>query len=189
MRSKHEGMTETLPDSRTTNGVTIRGYRPADHNSCRRLWAELTEHRDRLFGVAAPGETDAGAGFEEYLTQLNLSGMWVADHDEHGVCGFIGLMLDGRTGAIEPVVVTSPMRGHGIGRALRAKVADESRRRGLRRLTVSPPVRDLAALRALHTAGFGTLATVTLSFDLGGDGRPAKSRGSTLELFDLNFDV
>jgi GNAT superfamily N-acetyltransferase len=188
-------MTETLPASRTLQGVTIRGYRPSDHNACRRLWAELIEHRNRLFGQPVDGETDAGAGFEEYLTQLNLSGMWVADHRDSGVCGFIGLMLEGRSGEVDPVVVTSSMRGQGIGRALLGKVADESRRRGLRRLAVSPPVRDVSALRALHTAGFATLASVTVSYDLsdsrefgGSKGTPSRA-GSTLELFDLRFRV
>jgi GNAT superfamily N-acetyltransferase len=188
-------MTETLPASRTLHGVTIRGYRPSDHNACRRLWAELTEHRSRLFGLPVDAETDAGAGFEEYLTQLNLSGMWVADHRESGPCGFVGLMVQGRTGEVDPVVVTAPMRGQGVGRALLAKVADESRRRGLRRLTVSPPMRDVSALRALHTAGFATVASVTLSYDVSGASEFSGSRGapprtgSTLDLFDLRFDV
>lgn len=188
-------MTETLPASRTLHGVTIRGYRPSDHNACRRLWAELTEHRDRLFGQTIDDQTDAGAGFEEYLTQLNLSGMWVAEHRDTGVCGFIGLMLEGRIGEVDPVVVTAAMRGQGVGRALLAKVGEESRRRGLRRLTVSPPVRDVSALRALHTAGFATVATVTLAYDVAGtreSGRAAGSSaapGSTLELFDLRFAV
>jgi GNAT superfamily N-acetyltransferase len=187
-------MTETLPASRTRNGVTIRGYRPSDHNACRHLWAELTEHRNRLFGLPHHEETDSGAGFEEYLTQLNLSGMWVAEHQDNGVCGFVGLMLDGRTGEVEPVVVTASMRGQGIGGALLAKVADESRRRGLRRLTVSPPVRDVSALRALHTAGFGTVATVTLAYDVvrepaAGKGSKAPGGESTLDLFDLHFDM
>jgi GNAT superfamily N-acetyltransferase len=188
-------MTETLPASRTLHGVTIRGYRPSDHNACRRLWAELTEHRNRLFGLPTNTEADDGAGFEEYLTQLNLSGMWVAEHRDSGVCGFIGLMLDGRTGEVEPVVVTAPMRGQGIGRALLAKVADESRRRGLRQLTVSPPVRDVSALRALHTAGFGTVATVTLSYDVENSRQKGEPKGtlpragSSLELFDLRFGV
>ncbi len=187
-------MTETLPDSRTRNAVTIRGYRPSDHNACRHLWAELTEHRNELFGQVNRDETDAGAGFEEYLTQLNLSGMWVAEHRDSGVCGFIGLMLDGRTAEVEPVVVTATMRGQGIGRALLTKVAEESHRRGLRRLTVSPPVRDAAALRALHAAGFGTAATVTLAHDVASQPsarKPSKAQGgdSRLTLFDLHFDM
>ncbi len=182
-------MTETLAAARPLPGVTIRAYRPSDHHDCRRLWAELTQHRDTLYGEA-PSETDAGAGFEEYLTQLNLSGMWVAEAGKDGVAGFVGLMLDGRAGQVDPVVVTSSLRGRGIGRALLGRVVDEARRRGLRRLTVAPSVRDIAALHSLHTAGFATAATVTLSYDLTGGrpGRPAGS-GSTLDLYDLRFDT
>src|SRR5262245_9131736 len=119
-------MTETLPAVRNVPGVTIRAYRPADHNACRKLWAELTRHRSELYaGLAEP---DGGAGFEEYLTQLNLSGMWVAEAGRD-VAGFVGLMLEGRNGEVDPVVVTEQMRGRGIGRALLAKVADEARKR------------------------------------------------------------
>ena len=179
-------MTETLTPTRSQPGVTIRPYRPSDHNDCRRLWAELTRHRNGLYGE--PTLSDAGAGFEEYLTQLNLSGMWVAEGGR-GVAGFIGLMLDGRTGEVDPVVVADGMRGRGIGRALLGRVVEEARRRGLRRLTVSPSVRDLAALRSLHTAGFDTVATVTLAYNLGAaPGAPADAE-STLDLHHLRFDI
>jgi N-acetylglutamate synthase-like GNAT family acetyltransferase len=181
-------MTEVLAPSRV-HGVTIRAYRPSDHNSCRRLWAELNEHRSSLYGEQV---SDTGAGFEEYLTQLNLSGIWVAEHAEEGVAGFLGLMLDGRAGEVDPVIVTASMRGRGIGQALLAKVADEASRRGLSRLTVSPTVRDVYALRALHTAGFATVASVTLAYDLSGSatrGGAAPKEEPTLDLFDLRFAV
>jgi len=179
--------------------VHVRPYRPSDHGACRGLWAELTEHRSRLYG-RRPQESDAGSGFEEYLTQLNLSGLWVADradrngHDEEEVVGFVGVMLNGRAGEVDPIVVTAAMRGRGIGRAMLATVVAEARRRGLTRLTVSPPTRDESALRALHVAGFSTLASVTVSYDL--RERPAgaaevagATTESTLDLFDLRFDV
>jgi GNAT superfamily N-acetyltransferase len=180
-------MTETLTPARTLAGVTIRPYRPADHNDCRRLWAELTRHRYGLYGEPTR-DSDAGAGFEEYLTQLNLSGMWVAEGGR-GVVGFVGLMLDGRAGEVDPVVVAEGMRGKGIGRALLGKVVEEARRRGLRRLTVSPSMRDLAALHSLHAAGFDTVASVTLAFNLGAaPGAPADA-ASTLDLHHLHFDI
>jgi GNAT superfamily N-acetyltransferase len=179
-------MTETLTPTRTQPGVTIRPYRPSDHNDCRRLWAELTRHRHGLYGE--PSVSDAGAGFEEYLTQLNLSGMWVAEGGR-GVAGFIGLMLDGRAGEVDPVVVADGMRGRGVGRALLGKVVEEARRRGLRRLTVSPSVRDVAALRSLHAAGFNAVATVTLAYNLGAaPGAPAGG-DSSLDLHHLRFDI
>lgn len=178
-------MTETLPAARSLPGVTIRAYRPADHNACRRLWAELTQHRSDIRALHA--EPDGGAGFEEYLTQLNLSGIWVAEAASGGssqVAGFVGLMLDGRTGEVDPVVVTQSMRGRGIGHALLAKVADEAKRRGLRRLVVSPPVGDVMALRTLHSSGFSTVSTVTLSFDLA---RRGGGEGESIDLHDLRF--
>src|SRR5947209_20623199 len=99
-------MTQTLP-ARRADTVIIRAYRPTDHNAGHQLWAELaSEHRSRYpgqvvsmastsaaadapsgpagFGFAAlpdnAGPPDPGAGFEEYLTRLDLSGMWVAQH-------------------------------------------------------------------------------------------------------------
>jgi GNAT superfamily N-acetyltransferase len=185
----HDRMTETLPSTRNLVGVTIRAYRPSDHSAGRRLWGELTEHRARLYGDPSLAGDDPGAGFEEYLTQLNLSGMWVADHEEEGVCGFIGLRLDGREGEVEPVVVTAALRGRGIGRALLARVVDEARRRGLARLTVSPSVRDVSALHTLHAAGFGTVSTVTLVYAVRGGTEAPSGRGETLDLFDLHFGV
>lgn len=170
--------------------MTIRPYRPTDHKACRSLWGELVEHRSRLYGEAphAGGTADEGydasAGFEEYLTQINLSGMWVAEDAQEGVVGFIGLKLEGRAGEVDPVIVTARRRGEGIGRALLARVAEEAGRRGLRRLFISPPMRDRTALHALHAAGFTTVSTVTLVYDLGA----AKDVPSEpLDLFDLRF--
>jgi GNAT superfamily N-acetyltransferase len=160
-------MTETIRATQAP-AVTVRPYRPSDHSECRALWAQLIEHRRRLYHDPRLGGRDPGAGFEEYLTRLDLSGMWVADDDAEGVVGFLGLILDGRAGAVDPVVVADAFRGRGVGRAMLARVADEARRRGLAQLTVSPAARDEAALRSLHAAGFATLTSVTLSLDLRG---------------------
>lgn len=189
---------------RRAAAATIRAYRPTDHGACRGLWAELMRHREELYGQSGgrrtttptldggerEASTDAGAGFEEYLTRLDLSGLWVAvsaagDSSDTEVVGFVGLVLDGDCGEVDPVVVTAAERGHGIGRALITKVAAEARRRGLKRLTISPPIRDLPALRSLRGAGFDTVASVTLAFDIGS---PSGS-SSSLELYDLRFGV
>jgi len=179
-------MTQTLPSARGAAAVAIRGYRPTDHSACRHLWAELTDEHRRLYpgtqpvpapapaavdelGVTASAADSAtGAGFEEYLTRLDLSGMWVAQHPEDGVVGFVGLILSGRTGAVDPVVVTEGRRGQGIGRALIGYVGEQARRRGMRELTISPALRNVAAVRSLYRAGFDAAATVTLALDLTG---------------------
>jgi hypothetical protein len=69
--------------------VSIRPYRPSDHNACRGLWAELTELQRDLYDEPDSGDTDPGVGFEDYLTRLDLSGMWVAEDSEDGVVGLI----------------------------------------------------------------------------------------------------
>ncbi len=186
-------MTQTLPDSTTPPGVTIRSYRPSDHNACRRLWAELDDHRADLTNDRSIRTDDPGAGFEEYLTQLTLSGMWVAQDGDSEVVGFVGLRLDGRLGEVDPIVVTESMRGRGIGQALLAAVAEQARRRGLRQLTVSPPLRDVAALRALRSAGFDTATVVTLSLSLARTqahaATPETSGPGTIDLDGVRFRI
>lgn len=171
-------------DREPVPGVTIRPYRPVDHNACRHLWAEYVEHRDTLYGRDSRG--DGGAGFEEYLTRLDLSGMWVACREPDTVVGLVGLTLDGCTGAVDPVVVTRSLRGRGIGRALLATVVAEAGRRGLSQLTVSPAARDHEALRRLRAAGFGTVCTVTLSLAVTPRGSCADD-SVFLDLNDLRF--
>lgn len=147
--------------------VSIRPYRPTDHRACRALWGEFIEMKRELYHEAGDG-TDPGAGFEEYLTQLNLSGMWVAEHPEDGVVGLVGLLLSGRAGEVNPVVVTQRHRNQGIGTALLEHVAEQARRRSLRQLAVVPDSRNVAAIKCLHSAGFDLLAAVRLTLDLTG---------------------
>jgi hypothetical protein len=126
--------------------VTIRSYRPGDHSAGRRLWVELTERHRTLYDDPGFGGADPGAAFEDYLTRLDLSGMWVADHSEDGVVGLVGLIMKGRA------------LGH---------VADEARRRGLAYLTVAPESRNVDAIRSLHAAGYDVLSALQLTLDLG----------------------
>jgi GNAT superfamily N-acetyltransferase len=163
--------------------VSIRAYRPTDHNVCRALWAELTEvHRD-LYDEPDAGEPDPGVGFEDYLTRLNLSGMWVAEHPDDGVIGFVGLTLNGRAGEVYPVVVTQRHRGRGVGMALLAHVAGQARNRALRQLVVVPESRNVAAIRCLHSAGYNRLAAVRLTLDLTGRTR----EGDEMAVHGLQF--
>jgi GNAT superfamily N-acetyltransferase len=157
---QHENMTQTLAPRLA---VGVRPYRPSDHNACRRLWGELVEQHWEFYG-SPPDAGDPGAGFEEYLTRLDLAGMWVAD--DNGVVGLIGLVLGGSGGAVDPVVVTGRRRGEGIGRALLSHVATQAHMRGLRELTISPAWRNAEAIHCLHAAGFDVLTHVTLAMRL-----------------------
>jgi len=176
-------MTQTLaPRSERVSALSVRPYRPTDHNACRRLWAELVEQQREFYGDPRHGGEDPGAGFEEYLTRLDLAGMWVAD--DHGVLGLVGLVLDGRGGAVDPVVVTGRRRGQGIGRALLSHVAEQAKRRGLRELTISPEWRNVEAIHCLHAAGYDALARVTLTLELTGRGVDWRDG---MDVHDLRF--
>jgi GNAT superfamily N-acetyltransferase len=166
--------------------ATIRAYRPLDHRACRDLWGELVEHHRDLYRYTgdAPGGADPGAGFEEYLTRLDLTGIWVADHAEDGVVGMVGLLLRGQAGEVEPVVVSEPHRGQGIGTALLNHVAAQARRRGMSQLTVSPQSRNEGAIRCLYHAGYGALSSVTLTLDLSTRGHAWQDG---LDLYGLPF--
>jgi GNAT superfamily N-acetyltransferase len=159
-------LTETMVHPRGAAAVTVRAYRPTDHRDCRLLWTELTDEHHGLYTGGAPSGDESGAAFEEYLTRLDLSGMWVAEDAGHGIVGMVGLILDGRGGEVKPLVVASARRGEGIGHALLEHVADQARRRALGQLSISPAARNLDAIRCLHAAGYDALARVTLAIDL-----------------------
>jgi GNAT superfamily N-acetyltransferase len=163
--------------------MDIRSYRPNDHSAARALWAEFAEQHRELYGVPQTAG-DPGAGFEEYMTRLDLSGLWVAEDPGDGVVGLVGLIMRGRVGEVEPLVVNSRHRGRGVGRALLDHVAGQARKRSLSRLTISPESRNVSALRSLHAAGYDVLSAVELSLDL----RPTPvSDGADIELMGLRF--
>jgi GNAT superfamily N-acetyltransferase len=192
-------MTEAVSPTldRAAAPVTVRPYRPLDHRACRELWAEFIGEYRRLYADPSLGGADPGAGFEEYLTRLDLAGVWVADHPDQGVVGLVGLVLadtgavgatarrgDHPAGEVEPVVVAARLRGRGIGRELLEYVATQARRRGMRQLSINPAVRNVHALRCLHAAGYDTIDSVTLTVALNGAAGP---EGPGLDLHGLDF--
>ena len=162
--------------------VTVRSYRPSDHSAGRRLWSELTNQHNTMYGVP---DHDGGEGFEEYLTRLDLGGLWVADHADDGVIGLVGLVLRGRAGEVEPVVVTASYRHKGVGRTLLRHVASEARRRNMSALTISPESRNVDAIRSLHAAGYDVVSSFELTLDL--NRAPHEWQQDGLELHDLPF--
>ncbi|HEV8570050.1 MAG TPA: GNAT family N-acetyltransferase [Actinoplanes sp.] len=164
--------------------VTVRSYRPSDHSAGRRLWAELTNQHNQMYGPDGANE-DAGAGFEEYLTRLDLSGLWVADHPDDGVIGLVGLVMRGRAGEVDPVVVTASHRHKGVGRKLLQHVANEAKKRNMLSLTISPASRNIEAIRSLHAAGYDVVSSIELTMDLGREAHDWQQEG--LELHELQF--
>jgi GNAT superfamily N-acetyltransferase len=165
--------------------VTIRPYRPLDHRACRDLWAELIRTKRDLYHDPTIGGSDPGAGFEEYLTRLDLAGIWVAEHRNGGVVGLVGLVLGVlRAGVVEPLVVAQDWRDRGIGRALLQHAATEARRRELTQVSISPDSRNVEAIRCLHAAGFDVLSSITLTMDLAPRGHTWQEG---LEVHDVRF--
>ncbi len=162
--------------------VTVRSYRPSDHSAGRRLWSELTNEHNQMYGEPA---VDGGAGFEEYLTRLDLSGLWVADHADDGVIGLVGLIMRGRAGEVEPIVVTVSHRHKGVGRKLLRHVAAEAKKRNMTALTISPASRNIDAIRSLHAAGYDVVSSIELTLDL--DRSPHEYQQDGLELHELQF--
>jgi GNAT superfamily N-acetyltransferase len=163
--------------------TTVRSYRPADHSAGRALWAQLATQRAALYG-AAPELVDPGAEFEEYLTRLDLSGIWVAEDESGQVVGMIGLLIQGRVGEVEPMVVALDHQGQGVGRALLGHLTEQARKRSLARLTIRPESRNVSALRSLHAAGYDVLTAVELSLDLRD---PGSVPGPEISLHGLRF--
>jgi len=160
----------------------VRSYRPSDHSAGRRLWSELIRQHHQMYGDL---DDDGGAGFEEYLTRLDLSGLWVADHADDGVIGMVGLVIRGRAGEVEPVVVTTSHRHKGVGRKLLRHVANEAKKRNMISLTISPASRNVDAIRSLHAAGYDVVSSIELTMDL--DRHSHEWQRDGLELHELQF--
>jgi GNAT superfamily N-acetyltransferase len=180
-------MTEAAPHAgtRLAEPVTIRPYRPLDHRACRDLWADLVRTKRELYADPTLGGPDPGAGFEEYLTRLDLAGIWVAEHRDEGVVGLVGMVLNGHRGSkVEPLVVAEQRRGRGVGRALLRHVTNEARRRSLTQISISPDSRNVDAIHCLHAAGYDVLSSITLTMDLAPRGHTWQDG---LDLHEMRF--
>lgn len=148
--------------------VSIRGYRGSDLAACRRLWVELTLHHRQIYRVDTIGGDDPGSQFDDHLVAVGRERIWVAE-DAARIVGLSGLIVDGTSGEIEPVVVSEEMRRHGIGRALVERVIHEADAIGITLLSVRPVGRNTAALKFFRDAGFDILGHIEAIIDLTGD--------------------
>jgi GNAT superfamily N-acetyltransferase len=91
--------------------------------------------------------------------------MWVAEL-EGRVVGMAWLISREQEAELEPLVVSEPFRGRGIGRQLVEAVIEAVRGSELRQLTVRPVARNDLAIRFFHGLGFDVLGQVELFIDL-----------------------
>jgi GNAT superfamily N-acetyltransferase len=144
--------------------VTIRPFEEQDSGPCRALWGELTRAHRALYDDASIGGDDPGSGFDAYLGEFAGARKWVAERGG-SVIGFVGLIIRGKQGEIEPVVVSFDARGQGIGRSLVETAVDAARAEGVDQLKASPVARNSHAIDFFHSLGFTALGHVDLLLD------------------------
>lgn len=145
--------------------LEIRPYETGDYDACRALWVELTERHRTIYNAPSIGGDDPGAGWDELLANPAFHGAWVGVVDD-APAALMGLLLDGREGELEPLIVTERLRGRGIGRQMVEHLAEEAKRRGLTYLNVKAVARNAAAMQAYHRYGFQTLGMIEMFIDL-----------------------
>jgi len=145
--------------------LSIRPYQQTTFPACRNLWVQLTEHHREIYRDPTIGGDDPGLGFEEYLRNPDLKGPWVAELDGD-VVGFTGLLVHGEEAEIEPLIVASRCRGHGIGTALLDHATQRAKSFGVRFLSVRPVARNSRAIELFVRAGFDLVGHVDLFKDL-----------------------
>ena len=146
--------------------MLVRGYEERDREACRDLWRELTQwHRDIYDDQTIWQDRDPGEFFDEHLEHVGADRIWVAELDD-AVVGFAGLIVTGTTCELEPVVVATGARAHGVGRELVERVVAAARGAGLRRIDVRPAARNVNAIRFFHDVGFEALGHLELMIHL-----------------------
>ncbi len=140
---------------------TIRHYQTGDLDSCRSLWIELTEWHREIYQAPHIGGDTPGRQFDEHLQRVGPANLWVAVVDER-VVGLAGLIPGDGEAEIEPVVVSAPYRGAGLGRRLASTVIDAARKRGVGHLSVRPVARNERALRFFRRLGLDIVGHVEL---------------------------
>ena len=146
--------------------IVIREYRESDSEACNSLYAELTRHHAEIYGDPTISGTDPGRGFRPYMENPRRHGTWVAEV-EGKVVGMAGLLVHSKDEAeVEPVVVTAAHRSRGIGSLLVDRVVEETRKTGIRFLSIRPVVRNERALSLYVRLGFDTIGFIDLLQDL-----------------------
>jgi GNAT superfamily N-acetyltransferase len=143
----------------------IRAYISNDLETCRSLWAELTQHHRELYNDPNIGGENPGLCFDQHLVQVGPEHIWVAECDGQ-VVGFVGLIVTEGEAEVEPIVVARGHRGGGVGQALLERVIAETKKLDVRYLNVRPVARNVEAILFFYQAGFQLLGRSELFMDL-----------------------
>ena len=168
-----------------TAPVTIRLYAPADLESCRALWADLTQRHRDIYEDSSIGGEAPGLYFDRHLARVGADHIWVAEGDGR-LLGLVGLIVEDQEAEVEPIVVLPECRDRGIGRSLLGRMVREAEKLGARFLNVRPVARNAEAIAFFHSAGFRLLGRVELCIELRPSPPGAWKAG--LELFSRSFE-
>ncbi len=110
--------------------MQIREYEPGDLESCRRLWAEMTQRHRDIYDDPTIGGEDPGAEFDGHLEMVGPARVWVAVLEAE-VVELVSLIQEGEQAEVEPIAVSSRHRGQRIGQRLLQHVTDKARELGV----------------------------------------------------------
>ena len=163
--------------------LSIRQYRPSDIEHCRGLWKELVEHHRAIYSDPTIGGESPEDYFDKHLENIGYERIWVAEYDNK-VVGLAGLVVKGNEGEIDPIVVSSRLRGNGIGTAFVGFIIEEARKLDLKYLNVRPVARNIDAIAFYHRNGFKGIGQIELFMEL--NPRPEKWVDD-IDLFGYSF--
>jgi GNAT superfamily N-acetyltransferase len=147
------------------SSIIIREYQTRDHQECRALWGELTEWHREIYQDATIGGQHPEDYFDKHLAAVGPNQLWVAVHGLR-VVGLVGLIFGADEAEMEPLIVSRAYRGKGIGTRLIERAVAETRKRGVRLLSVRPVARNVETIKLLHKEGFRNVGFIELFIDL-----------------------
>lgn len=165
--------------------MTIRSYESADLDSCRSLWAEMTQRHRDIYDDPSIGGDDPGLEFDEHLSRVGHERVWIATSGDE-IVGLVSLIQDGEQAEVEPIVVSARHRDRGIGRELLNHAIEQAKRLGVLCLSAKPVARNEEAVSFFYDAGFQTLGHIQLFMWLGPSSPGQWKPGP--ELFGKPFD-
>lgn len=164
------------------DSLTIRTYQDKDREDCRSLWRELADWHREIYGDPTIGGEHPEDYFDKHLAKVGSSNIWVAQKDQR-VVGFVGLIIEGTEGEVEPMIVERSSRHRGVGVQLVQTVVSEARKRGISFLNVKPVARNEEAIKFFYRQGFAILGHIDMFIDLYG-----RSWRSGIEIHGCRFE-
>ncbi|MBD3178972.1 MAG: GNAT family N-acetyltransferase, partial [Candidatus Latescibacteria bacterium] len=123
--------------------MKIRNFQSSNLQRCRKLWVEMAGRYREIYDDLSIGGIHPGLEFDEHLEKVGAEMTWVFESDDI-------------------LVVTSDMRGHGLGRKLIGHLARKAEEMEVLCLGVNPVGRNREAVEFFCDSGFITLGHIQM---------------------------